>query len=83
MKCAPKKRCRSFACRYRWVIYILFDLFARSVKLRTFLLAVPFRFSRAASTSCWFLNYNFSVAVWVGLSRSFGTAVQTTVVMVI
>ena len=31
----------------------------------------------------WLLGYNFSVAVWVGFIALFGTAVQTTVVMVI
>ena len=31
----------------------------------------------------WLLHYNFSVAVWVGFIALFGTAVQTTVVMVI
>jgi len=31
----------------------------------------------------WVLNYNFSVAVWVGFIALFGTAVQTGVVMVI
>ena len=31
----------------------------------------------------WLLNYNFSVAVWVGFIALFGTAVQTGVVMVI
>ena len=31
----------------------------------------------------WLLNYNFSVAVWVGFIALFGTAVQTAVVMVI
>ncbi len=31
----------------------------------------------------WALNYNFSVAVWVGFIALFGTAVQTGVVMVI
>jgi Cu(I)/Ag(I) efflux system membrane protein CusA/SilA len=31
----------------------------------------------------WLLDYNFSVAVWVGFIALFGTAVQTGVVMVI
>ena len=31
----------------------------------------------------WLLGYNLSVAVWVGFIALFGTAVQTTVVMVI
>ena len=46
------------------------------------LLAVPF-----ALTGCvyllWMLEYNYSVAVWVGFIALFGAAVQTAIVMVV
>ncbi len=46
------------------------------------LLAVPFALTGGVYL-LWFLNYNFSVAVWVGFIALFGTAVQTGMVMVI
>jgi Cu(I)/Ag(I) efflux system membrane protein CusA/SilA len=46
------------------------------------LLAVPFALTGGLYL-LWLLHYNFSVAVWVGFIALFGTAVQTTVVMVI
>src|SRR5260370_25320028 len=46
------------------------------------LLAVPFALPGGLYL-LWLLHYNFSVAVWVGFIALFGTAVQTTVVMVI
>src|SRR5438128_1577230 len=46
------------------------------------LLAVPFALTGGVYL-LWLLNYNFSVAVWVGFIALFGTAVQTAVVMVI
>ncbi|MEO6392602.1 MAG: efflux RND transporter permease subunit, partial [Pyrinomonadaceae bacterium] len=46
------------------------------------LMAVPFALTGGIYL-LWFLNYNFSVAVWVGFIALFGTAVQTAVVMVI
>jgi Cu(I)/Ag(I) efflux system membrane protein CusA/SilA len=46
------------------------------------LLAVPFALSGGVFLLKW-LGYNFSVAVWVGFIALFGTAVQTSVVMVI
>ncbi len=46
------------------------------------LLAVPFALT-GGMYLLWLLNYNFSVAVWVGFIALFGTAVQTGVVMVI
>jgi Cu(I)/Ag(I) efflux system membrane protein CusA/SilA len=46
------------------------------------LLAVPFALSGGIFL-LYALGYNFSVAVWVGFIALFGTAVQTTVVMVI
>ena len=46
------------------------------------LLAVPFALTGGVYL-VWLLDYNFSVAVWVGFIALFGTAVQTGVVMVI
>jgi Cu(I)/Ag(I) efflux system membrane protein CusA/SilA len=46
------------------------------------LLAVPFALTGGVYL-LWFLDYNFSVAVWVGFIALFGTAVQTGMVMVI
>src|SRR5260370_10322911 len=58
------------------------------LKFRSFLeaahvlLAVPFALTGGLYL-LWLLHYDFSVAVWVGFIALFGTAVQTTVVMVI
>jgi len=46
------------------------------------LLAVPFALS-GGFLLIWMLEYNFSVAVWVGFIALFGAAVQTTIVMVV
>jgi len=46
------------------------------------LLAVPFALTGGVYL-LWLLDYNFSVAVWVGFIALFGTAVQTGMVMVI
>jgi Cu(I)/Ag(I) efflux system membrane protein CusA/SilA len=46
------------------------------------LLAVPFALT-GGFYLLWFLNYNFSVAVWVGFIALFGAAVQTGMVMVV
>ncbi len=46
------------------------------------LMAVPFALTGGIYL-VWLLDYNFSVAVWVGFIALFGTAVQTAVVMVI
>jgi Cu(I)/Ag(I) efflux system membrane protein CusA/SilA len=65
------------------VIYILLYLTYRSfVEAAHVLLAVPFALTGGLYL-LWLLGYNFSVAVWVGFIALFGTAVQTTVVMVI
>ena len=65
------------------VIYILLFLTYRSFsEAAHVLLAVPFALTGGLYL-LWLLNYNFSVAVWVGFIALFGTAVQTTVVMVI
>ena len=65
------------------VIYILLYLTYKSfLEAAHVLLAVPFALSGGLYL-LWLLHYNFSVAVWVGFIALFGTAVQTTVVMVI
>jgi Cu(I)/Ag(I) efflux system membrane protein CusA/SilA len=65
------------------VIYILLFVTYRSFsEAAHVLLAVPFALTGGLYL-LWLLGYNFSVAVWVGFIALFGTAVQTTVVMVI
>jgi len=65
------------------VIYILLFLTYRAfLEAAHVLLAVPFALTGGLYL-LWLLGYNFSVAVWVGFIALFGTAVQTTVVMVI
>jgi Cu(I)/Ag(I) efflux system membrane protein CusA/SilA len=65
------------------VIYVLLFLTYRSFsEAAHVLLAVPFALTGGLYL-LWLLGYNFSVAVWVGFIALFGTAVQTTVVMVI
>src|SRR6266852_4404257 len=65
------------------VIYILLFLTYRSfLEAAHVLLAVPFALTGGLYL-LWLFGYNFSVAVWVGFIALFGTAVQTTVVMVI
>jgi Cu(I)/Ag(I) efflux system membrane protein CusA/SilA len=65
------------------IIYILLYMTYRSfLEAAHVLLAVPFALTGGLYL-LWLLHYNFSVAVWVGFIALFGTAVQTTVVMVI
>lgn len=65
------------------IIYVLLFLTYRSfTEAAHVLLAVPFALTGGLYL-VWILRYNFSVAVWVGFIALFGTAVQTTVVMVI
>src|ERR1700747_2923545 len=65
------------------IIYILLYLTSRSfLEAAHVLLAVPFALTGGLYL-LWLLHYNFLVAVWVGFIALFGTAVQTTVVMVI
>jgi Cu(I)/Ag(I) efflux system membrane protein CusA/SilA len=65
------------------IIYILLYLTYRSfLEAAHVILAVPFALTGGLYL-LWLLHYNFSVAVWVGFIALFGTAVQTTVVMVI
>jgi Cu(I)/Ag(I) efflux system membrane protein CusA/SilA len=65
------------------VIFVLLYLTYRSAREALHvLLAVPFALTGGIFLLK-FLDYNFSVAVWVGFIALFGTAVQTGVVMVI
>jgi Cu(I)/Ag(I) efflux system membrane protein CusA/SilA len=65
------------------VIFVLLYFTYRSVaEAAHVLLAVPFALTGGVYL-LWLLDYNFSVAVWVGFIALFGTAVQTCVVMVI
>ncbi|MGH9661324.1 MAG: efflux RND transporter permease subunit, partial [Bryobacteraceae bacterium] len=65
------------------IIFILLFLTYRSfVEAAHVLLAVPFALTGGVYL-LYLLDYNFSVAVWVGFIALFGTAVQTGMVMVI
>jgi Cu(I)/Ag(I) efflux system membrane protein CusA/SilA len=78
-----KKRIRLVMPIAIGIIYILLYLTYRSfLEAAHVLLAVPFALTGGLYL-LWLLHYNFSVAVWVGFIALFGTAVQTTVVMVI
>ena len=61
---------------------MLFMTYNSALEAAHVLLAVPFALTGGVYL-LWFLNYNFSVAVWVGFIALFGTAVQTGMVMVI
>ena len=68
------------------VLIVIFGLlyltYSSALEAAHVLLAVPFALTGGVYL-LWALNYNFSVAVWVGFIALFGTAVQTGVVMVI
>ncbi|MDQ3804148.1 MAG: CusA/CzcA family heavy metal efflux RND transporter [Acidobacteriota bacterium] len=68
------------------VLVIIFGLlyitYGSALEAAHVLLAVPFALTGGIYL-LWALDYNFSVAVWVGFIALFGTAVQTGVVMVI
>lgn len=65
------------------VIFVLLYLtYHSAVEAAHVLLAVPFALTGGIYL-VWMLDFNFSVAVWVGFIALFGTAVQTGVVMVI
>jgi Cu(I)/Ag(I) efflux system membrane protein CusA/SilA len=68
------------------VLVIIFGLlyitYHSALEAAHVLMAVPFALTGGVYL-LWALNYNFSVAVWVGFIALFGTAVQTGVVMVI
>ncbi|HVQ39069.1 MAG TPA: efflux RND transporter permease subunit, partial [Pyrinomonadaceae bacterium] len=61
---------------------LLYMIYHSVVEAAHVLLAVPFALTGGIYL-LWALDYNFSVAVWVGFIALFGTAVQTGVVMVI
>ena len=60
-------------------LYVLYQSFLEAAHL---LLAVPFALT-GGFYLLWLLQYNFSVAVWVGFIALFGAAVQTGIVMVV
>jgi len=68
------------------VLIVIFGLlyltYNSAIEAAHVLMAVPFALTGGVYL-LWALNYNFSVAVWVGFIALFGTAVQTGVVMVI
>jgi copper/silver efflux system protein len=60
-------------------LYLTYHSFLEAAHI---LLAVPFALTGGVFL-LWLLQYNFSVAVWVGFIALFGAAVQTTIVMVV
>jgi copper/silver efflux system protein len=64
------------------IFALLYITYHSAVEAAHVLLAVPFALTGGIYL-LWLLQYNFSVAVWVGFIALFGTAVQTAVVMVI
>ena len=60
-------------------LYITYNSFIEAAHV---LLAVPFALT-GGFYLLWMLQYNFSVAVWVGFIALFGAAVQTGIVMVV
>ncbi|HLR04982.1 MAG TPA: efflux RND transporter permease subunit, partial [Pyrinomonadaceae bacterium] len=64
------------------IFALLYITYHSALEAAHVLLAVPFALTGGVYL-LWLLNYNFSVAVWVGFIALFGTAVQTAVVMVI
>ncbi len=60
-------------------LYLTYNSFLEAAHV---LLAVPFALT-GGFYLIWLLQYNFSVAVWVGFIALFGAAVQTTIVMVV
>jgi Cu(I)/Ag(I) efflux system membrane protein CusA/SilA len=64
------------------IFILLFLTYSSFIEAAHVLLAVPFALTGGLYL-VWLLHYNFSVAVWVGFIALFGTAVQTTIVMVI
>jgi Cu(I)/Ag(I) efflux system membrane protein CusA/SilA len=64
------------------IFVLLYFTYHSALEAAHVLLAVPFALTGGIYL-LWLLDYNFSVAVWVGFIALFGTAVQTGVVMVI
>ena len=60
-------------------LYLTYHSFLEAAHI---LLAVPFALTGGVFL-LWLLQYNFSVAVWVGFIALFGAAVQTTIVLVV
>ncbi len=60
-------------------LYVTYNSFLEAVHV---LLAVPFALTGGVYL-LWLLQYNFSVAVWVGFIALFGAAVQTGIIMVV
>jgi Cu(I)/Ag(I) efflux system membrane protein CusA/SilA len=60
-------------------LYLTYNSFLEAAHV---LLAVPFALT-GGFYLLWLLQYNFSVAVWVGFIALFGAAVQTAIVMVV
>ncbi len=60
-------------------LYLTYHSFLEAAHV---LLAVPFALT-GGFYLLWMLDYNFSVAVWVGFIALFGAAVQTAIVMVV
>ncbi|MEK0451935.1 MAG: hypothetical protein RL088_4203 [Verrucomicrobiota bacterium] len=64
------------------IFALLFQLYGKAREAAHVLLAIPFALSGGVFLQ-YALGWNFSVAVWVGYIALFGTAVQTSVVMVV
>ncbi len=64
------------------IFVLLYFTYHSAIEAAHVLLAVPFALSGGVFL-VWALDFNFSVAVWVGFIALFGTAVQTGMVMVI
>lgn len=64
------------------IFFLLYLTYHSVVEAAHVLLAVPFALTGGVYL-VWALDFNFSVAVWVGFIALFGTAVQTGMVMVI
>jgi Cu(I)/Ag(I) efflux system membrane protein CusA/SilA len=77
---------RTLAYVFPAVILIIFVLlvvtFGSMAEAAHVLLAVPFALTGGVLLQAW-LDFNFSVAVWVGYIALFGTAIQTGVIMVV
>ena len=64
------------------IFALLYFTYRSALEAAHVMLAVPFALTGGVYL-LWLLDYNFSVAVWVGFIALFGTAVQTGIVMVI
>jgi len=64
------------------IFVLLYFTYHSALEAAHVLLAVPFALTGGVYM-VWALDYNFSVAVWVGFIALFGTAVQTGMIMVI